>query len=496
VRILHATSELFPYSKTGGLADMVDGLAQSQAGHEHQVGVVTPLYRGVREQWAEEPPLETTLDLPLGSGQVQAQVWALQPRPNLTVYFIDHPPFYDRPGLYHEDGHDYPDNAARFIFFSKCVAHLAQHLAQPPQVVHLHDWQTGLVPLFLRHGRDPAAWASAPRSLFTIHNLAFQGLFPAHEFALTNLPHNYFQMDGVEFHSLLNCLKAGLVFADALTAVSPRYAQEISTPALGCGLDGVLRQRRAVLSGILNGVDYSQWKTEGNPCLRYSYNAQRMLGKAAEKRALQKELGLPRESRIPLFGAVTRLSDQKGLDIELAALEEMLAAPMQFVLLGSGAAHFEAAYADLARRYPDKVAVRLGYDETLSHRIEAGADFFLMPSRFEPCGLNQLYSLRYGTIPIVHATGGLDDSVTDILEDLAKADGIKFHEFSPRALAKAIRKALALYQHPEVLRHYRRNAMTADFSWERACLEYIRLYEKVLAMHGTLPGPFGPGHGP
>jgi starch synthase len=480
MRILHASSELFPFSKTGGLADMVDGLAKALAKRGHEISVVTPLYRGVQERIPKATLVEGKLELPLGGNHLTARVWTQPLLPNLKLYFIDHPHFFDRPGLYAEHGHDYPDNAARFIFFSKCVAHLARHLPQPPELVHAHDWQTALVPLFIRHQRDHAGWPTAPRTVLTLHNVAFQGVFPAHDYGLANLPPWYFHVDGLEYYGQMNCLKGGIVFADYLTTVSPRYAEEITTPECGCGLEGVLRLRRNVLAGVLNGVDYTEWKTKGNPCLRHSYNARQMLGKRLEKRALQRELGLPRRPPVPLFGVVSRLSEQKGMDIQLEALEEMLAAPMQYALLGSGAAHFVKAFQDLAARYPEKVALRFGYDPGLSHRIEAGADFFLMPSRFEPCGLNQMYSLRYGTVPIVRATGGLDDSVIDISEDITKANGIKFHEYSGQALAKAIQKALVLYQHPHLRRHYQANGMKADFSWERTCLEYARVYERAL----------------
>jgi starch synthase len=480
MRILHASSELHPYSKTGGLADMVDGLTKSLAGHGHQVAVVTPLYRDIRQRFEGWGRLEDPIEVPLGWGRPRAQVLTLQPQPNLTIYFIEQPDFYDRSGLYHEDGHDYRDNAARFVFFSKCVAHLARHLPLAPELVHLHDWQTGLVPLFIRHQRDQEGWFKAPRTVFTVHNLAFQGIFPGHEYELANLPPYYFHAEGVEFHSQLNCLKAGLVFADFLTTVSPRYAEEITTPELGCGLEGVLRKRRAVLAGVLNGVDYSEWKTTGNPHLRHGYNPHRMQGKSLQKRLLQQEMGLPPLSALPVFGVVSRLSEQKGMDIEVEALEATLGEPMQFVLLGSGAAVWSGAFERLASQFPAKVAVRLGYDQGLSHRIEAGADFFLMPSRFEPCGLNQMYSLRYGTVPVVRATGGLDDSVIDITEDIGRANGIKFHEYSAAALGKAIHKALTLFQHPPLLRHYRRNGMLADFSWDKTCLQYVKLYRQVL----------------
>ncbi len=296
------------------------------------------------------------------------------------------------------------------------------------------------------------------------------------------MPPDYFNPNGVEFYGFLSCLKAGIVFADIITTVSPRYAREITTPAFGGGLDAILRQRQASLTGILNGVDYEEWNPAHDPHLKFPYSPHQLKGKLADKIELQKELGLPEEPRVPLFATITRLADQKGIDLLLGALEEMLSAELQFVLLGSGAPHYERAFQILARRYPRKVAVKIGFDEGLSHRIEAGADFFIMPSRYEPCGLNQMYSLRYATIPIVRVTGGLDDSVIDISEDPAKANGIKFMEYSVRALAKAIRKALVLYQEAELLNQYRENAMQADFSWDRTSGHYLEVYKRAGAV--------------
>lgn len=336
----------------------------------------------------------------------------------------------------------------------------------------------------MKHGGQFEGWTSAPRTCLTIHNLAYQGIFPRSAYALTNLPEGYFHPDGVEFFGSLNCLKAGIHLADLLTTVSPRYAREITTEASGCGLDGVLRRRQDVLTGILNGVDYDEWNTTANPALAHPYSAEDLAGKAQGKAALQAEMGLPVDVNLPLFGTITRLAEQKGVDIELGALTEMLAGPMQFILLGSGSPEFERACSNLARRFPDRVAVKIGFDQALSHRIEAGLDFYLMPSRFEPCGLNQMYSLRYGTIPIVRVTGGLDDSVTDISENEETCNGIKFLEYSQRALAKAMRKALVLYQTPELFAHFRRNAMRADFSWERTSLRYVAAYERALFIAG------------
>jgi starch synthase len=475
-RILIASSEVHPYSKTGGLADMVAALAKTMARRGHEVGVVTPLYLGLFEKFPGLVRLDYQLRLPMGEDYVQAEVFTLSPQPGLTLYFVHQPEYYLRSGLYSEAGQDYPDNAPRFLFFAKAVAHLARYLPLRPQVVHLHDWQTGMVPLFLHHQKHHEGWADAPPTILTIHNLAYQGVFAREAFAYTNLPRDYFRPWAAEFHGFLNCLKAGIISADQLTTVSPRYAREITTPEFGCGLDPILRHRQAVLRGILNGVDYEEWRTERNPFLPTSYSARNLAGKRLCKAILQQQMGLPGNPDVPLFGSVTRLADQKGVDIQLGALEEMLAANLQFVLLGSGSQDLERAYVRLARRHPDRVAVRIGYDHALSHRIEAGSDFFLMPSRFEPCGLNQMYSLRYATIPIVRVTGGLDDSVVDIAENRTAANGIKFQEYSPRALAKAIRKALALYGTPKLLEQYRRRAIKADFSWDRTASDYEHLY--------------------
>ncbi|MHB1307522.1 MAG: glycogen synthase GlgA [Limisphaerales bacterium] len=490
MRILQASSEIVPFSKTGGLADMVAALTKFLARAGHTVGLVTPLYRGIRQKHPGLKPFDWRLHVPLGGRMITGSVYTLDPVPGLTIYFIDQPEFFNREGIYVDaDRLEYVDNADRYIFFSKAVANLARHLPWRPELVHVHDWHTGLVPLLIRHQQWHDRWMQSPRTVMTIHNLLYQGQTGPAKYGLTNLPWYYFNTEGAEFYGQFNLLKAGINFADAVTTVSPRYAREITTREFGAGLDGVLRARQGVLSGILNGVDYEEWRTVGNAHLPRAYDVDDLAGKTANKLALQREMGLPVGAGTALFGTITRLENEKGVELVLAALEEMLAHELQYVLLGSGQPRYQDAFRALASRYPGKVAVRIGYDTRLAHRIEAACDFYLMPSLSEPCGLNQLYSLRYGAVPIVRATGGLDDAVTDARDDADLADGIKFKEKMPAALVKALRKALVLYGDPEAYRHYQENGMRKDFSWERTVAEYEAYYRRLLE------GDPGPGRG-
>lgn len=480
MHILQASSEVYPFSKTGGLADMVGALGKALAAKGEQVSMVTPLYASVRKRFPElqeEPELK--FKLKLGQDTFYAGLRSIEVNSRLTIYFVDQPYFFDRTGLYQEEGVDYPDNAARFLCFAKTVVELACKLNPPPEIVHCHDWQAGPVPLLLLDREQKTGRAHVP-CILTVHNLAYQGVFPPETFALTNLSWDYFHLDGAEFYGQMNFLKTGLCSADWITTVSPRYAREIMTHEFGCGLQGVLQMRRNVVTGILNGVDYTEWNPEKNPCLKHGYSLETLANKGDEKANLQKTMGLPLRPDVPLFGTISRLVEQKGFNIQLAALEEMAPSDMQFVLLGSGNREFEKGFKDLASRFSEKIAVRIGYDQELAHQMEAGCDFYVMPSRFEPCGLNQMYSLKYGTIPIVRATGGLDDSVRDIRDNPEQANGIKFVEYSSRALVLAMRKALELYRSPEWFYLYRYNAMAADFSWERTSGDYLSLYHHVV----------------
>ena len=485
ISLLHATSELHPFSKTGGLGDMVGALTQALARNGHPVHVVTPLYRGIRDRFPEIQPTDWRFEIRIGPTLVPGRFLRLDPEPNLTVWFVDQPAYFDRPGLYHERLRDYSDNAARFSFFSQAATLLARHLPNPPGIVHAHDWQAALVPVRIQYERATTGWSSAPKTLLTLHNLAFQGSFPLRDWSVTGLPAEWLHLESALHHGHINFLKGGIALADALSTVSPTYAREICTPEFGCGLDGLLRRREYELTGILNGVDYEEWNTTRNPALVASYDADHLGGKHANKAALQKELGLPVDGSTPLFADVTRLADQKGVDLLHDAVLDLLGSGerLQFVILGSGDPRLEAAFERLARTFPDAVAARIGFDPALAHRIEAGSDFFVMPSRFEPCGLNQLYSLRYGTVPVVRATGGLADSIIDTRENPDGATGIKFHELTPQALANAMRKGIGLFQHPDILDTFRRRGMRTDVSWTRQSTEYLDLYDEVY--HGV-----------
>lgn len=479
MHILIATGEAYPYSKTGGLADMAGALAKYLAKGGHQVTLVTPHYACVRDHFPGLQPFDWQLGFPMDQGWEEGEILIDEPERNLRVLFISHKRYFHRPGLYGQGGRDYPDNAERFAFFDKAVVNLARYLPDKPDVVHVHDWQTGLVPLLMLHQEWQEGWLNAPRTLLTIHNLAYQGLFESSEFRWTNLPWDYFQAEGVEFYDKLNFLKAAIQFSDRLTTVSPRYAEEILEEPMGCGLSGLLSRRQADLSGILNGVDYSEWRTKRNPHLRSSYDWKQLAGKAREKRRLQQELGLELSPSTPLFGNVTRLTEMKGCDFVLEALELLADREWGFVLLGSGDARFEQAFTKLAASHPGRIAARIGFDVGLSHRIAAACDFYVMPSRFEPSGLNQLYSLRYGAVPVVRATGGLENSIIDAKEDLERANGIKFQEPSGKALAKAMLKALALYESQAWLKCYRLSGMKADFSWKSTAPKYVEIYESL-----------------
>ena len=475
MKILFASSEVEPFSKTGGLADVSLALPAALASRGHQLLVVTPQYSSVKSTDLKRLG-EIRLRFPFG--EETAVVRGTNLSTGHRVAFLDHPGFYARDGIY-QGAKGYTDNHRRFAFLSIGALAVAQVLRFNPEIIHLNDWQTALAALALDRGYRGTSLGKAS-SLLTIHNVAYQGVFPKIAMSELGLPWDLFKPELVEFYDQVNFLKAGIVFSDALTTVSPKYAQEIQTPELGFGLDSVLRRRSEDLRGILNGVNYREWDPETDALLRHHFRASDLSGKEQCKRELLRTLGLPAPSppaRIPVFAVVSRLVPQKGIDLVLQALPWILERDLYVVVLGSGEATFEQRLLQLRDRWRAKIAVKIGFDTKLSHLLEAGSDFFLMPSRYEPCGLNQMYSLRYGTVPVVRATGGLDDTVADIA--FPNGTGVKFGPYTASALAAAIHRALDLYADPARLDEVRRRGMKADHSWAVSAQRYEQLYQSL-----------------
>jgi starch synthase len=485
LRVLFISAEVTPFARTGGLGDVNGALPPVLAAQGHDVRVVMPLYQTVRERGWPLTETVTDLQVPLVFGARGARVWQTplggQPRGenDIPLYFIEQDEYFARPGLYGTEAGDYPDNASRFIFFCRAALALAERLQWFPHIFHCHDWHTGLVPAYLRFLPGLDSRISTANSVFTIHNLAYHGWFPAWVFGISGLPLFLFQPGGVEFLGGVDFMKTGIVYADRITAVSPTYAEEICTPELGFGLDGVLRQRRDALVGILNGADYQAWNPETDSALKAPYNATDLSGKEACKTELLREYGLPEELSVPLLGMVSRLVDQKGVDLVVSALERLLTMNIRLVILGAGEPRYEQQLTAFAQRYPERLGVRLAFDEPLSHRIQAGSDCFLMPSRYEPCGLTQLYSLRYGTIPIVRATGGLRDTVQPFDPATGVGTGFVFTEPSAEALLEAVRAAVEVFDDKQNWRQLQRNAMAQDFSWDHSASQYVELYRQA-----------------
>lgn len=478
MRVVMATSEVVPFAKTGGLGDVLGALPRALGRLGVHVAVVLPSYSFIPHDRFGIEPTGLRLEVPVSSWRTTAEVFSTQLGDDVRIYLIGSDPYFARPGIYGEGGVDYPDNAARFAFFSRAVLALLPQIGGA-EILHAHDWQSALAPAFLRADTARYPELESVRSVFTIHNLGYQGRFWSEDWHLLNLDRRYFTPDFLEFYGDISFIKGGLAFADALTTVSPTYAREIQTLEYGHGLDGLLRARSAVLSGILNGVDYGEWDPAHDPYLAAGFSAAQLQGKATCKADLQQAMGLPIETGTPLLGIVSRLADQKGFDILAGALPALMQRPLQLVVLGSGEPRYETFLRSQAERFSGRLAVHVGFDEGLAHKIEAGSDLFLMPSRYEPCGLNQMYSLRYGTIPIVRATGGLQDSVTDPDDD-GNATGFKFRGYDVGDLLAATDRALAAYATPRRWRRLMANAMHADFSWERSARAYLELYERLL----------------
>ncbi|MCW5892564.1 MAG: glycogen synthase GlgA [bacterium] len=475
MRVVHLASEAQPWAKTGGLADVLGSLPPALASRGADVTVMLPAYRTALRTAGTVERLGR-VHAPVGSRMEPVDVLRVANAPVPTL-LLAAPRYFDREGLYGDGGRDHPDNAERFVVFCRAALEWLRELATPPDVLHAHDWQAAPALAFLRGTQALYPELAATRTVQTVHNLAYQGRFWAADWHLLNLDPRWFTAEFLEFHGQINFLKAGLVFADAITTVSPRYAREIQTPALGEGLDGVLRARAERVHGILNGIDTVAWDPAGDPALPAHYDATTLDGKAACRAALRGELGLTPDEAPALVAMVTRLAEQKGIDTALGAAWGLVGGgAIQLAVLGSGDPHWEHALHELAARHPGRVAVRIGFDEPLARRLEAGADLFWMPSRFEPCGLTQLYSLRYGAVPIVHETGGLADTVTPWDAETGHGTGFLFRPCTTPALVAATRAALAIRTDTAAWRRLIANGMACDFSWDRSAAAYVDLY--------------------
>jgi starch synthase len=483
MRILFASSEIHPLMKTGGLADVSASLPVALKRLRHDLRLLMPAYP---QALARAGKLESiaTLTLPGFPDDPVTLLSGMLPGTRVPLILADAPRCFQRAGDPYRamDGQDWQDNHLRFGLFARLIEHLAlarTPLGWQPEVVHCHDWQTGLAPVML------SLHEARPVSVFTIHNLAYQGLFPRHAFDALNLPPDLWHYQGLEFHGQMSFIKGGIAYADHVTTVSPTYAREIRTQQLGNGLDGLLNHRAESLTGILNGVDYKEWDPARDRHIAANYGPEDLAGKASCKADLQDHFKLSGRGGVPLLGHVGRMVPQKGVDLLLKAAEPLLAAgEVQLVVVGTGAPALEQAARRLAERHPGRMGVHIGYDEGLAHRVEAGADIFVMPSRFEPCGLNQMYSLRYGTVPVVRRTGGLADTVVDADPsslEAGDATGICFDAALPEALADALARALALYHEPALWRRLVRTSMAQDFSWARSAEAYAALYRDLVA---------------
>ena len=483
MKVLFASSEVFPLIKTGGLGDVAYSLPQALQAQGAKVHLVLPAYRSVLEK-VGNTRIIGWLSVQGSNGYYHSvRILSCDPEGfTCTVWLVDCPALFDRAGnpYNHPHGYDWPDNAERFTVFSRAICELANdrlNLGWKPDAIHLNDWQTGLVPALLE------GYPYKPRTLFTIHNLAYIGYFSRETFDQLGLAWHWWSAEGMEFHQGFSMLKAGIVYADTVTTVSPTYAREICTPEFGYGLDGLLRSRHYKLHGILNGIDDHVWNPSTDPYLAQNYTPETVTkGKLANKKVLLKHFGITDKTAVkqPLFGLVSRLVEQKGIDLVIQAIQVMLRdTDARFCLIGSGQGYYEGRLNELAAQYPERVMVYIGYNEELAHQLEAGVDMFLMPSRFEPCGLNQMYSLNYGTPPIVYFTGGLADTVVNATPTTLQeqqATGFVFYEISWSALLNTMRYACDLYRQPKVWLGIQQAGMRQDFSWAKSAARYLALY--------------------
>jgi len=482
LRILTVAAEAAPFAKTGGLADVTACLSRALSERGHETAIVLPKYLMVDRAGFRTEPIDLPLLFRVDNEECTGWIHrATLPGSHVVVYFVVNDHFFNRNGIYHENGKDYPDNLARFTFFCKAVVQLLKSGEFEADIVHCHDWQTALVPAYLKTTEREDPRLSRVKTVFTFHNLAFQGFFPRDQYPITGLPWSLFTPEGMEFFGDVNLLKGGVIYADALTTVSERYAAEVMTPEFGRGMEAVLYSNRHRLVGILNGVDYEVWNPAIDSNIPARYDPYDLSGKAICKAALQEEFGLPSTPDIPLLASLTRFDDQKGIDLVHAAMEVMLLeGEVQLVMLCEGKPEYERLFSGLITRFPKQVSLFTGHDEDRAHRMIAGSDFFLMPSRYEPCGLIQLYSLKYGTPAIVRQAGGLADAIRDYNDAQRDGYGFVFHQPDPKDFVQAIHRALAVYRDKTAWVALQRRGMARDFSWQRTAERYEALYHHLV----------------
>ncbi|MEO8350715.1 MAG: glycogen synthase GlgA [Chthoniobacteraceae bacterium] len=476
MKILLAGSELTPFARTGGLGDVLEALPHALAQRGHEVSVALPYYRALREDSRiEAKETGVRFSVPVNDAIMTAEILSLRMPDGTQVFLVRNDEFFDRPGIYGENGEAYPDNARRFIFFSKCIIELARRISPPLDIIHLHDWQTALAAVLIKDRRLPF------KSILTIHNLAYQGSFWACDFPETNLHGSYFSAGGVEFYGNLNLLKGGILFSDAITTVSDHYAQEILTPEGGAGLHAVMRENAHKLTGILNGADYSEWNPATDSLLPKKYKPAHLAGKKACRVELLKHFHLAPAPKGPVFAMVSRLAEQKGLDLLLPVIDRMLSGDARLVILGEGNSDYERELMIAARRHPERFAYQKSMDDQRAHLIQAGADVFLAPSHFEPCGLTAMYALKYGTLPLARATGGLFEIVRDYDASANSGTGFFFYDYTPEALWDCIVRVKRIFRDGETWKAIVQRAMATDFSWAKSVTAYEEVYAGVLA---------------
>ena len=479
LKVLIATPEAIPFAKTGGLADVAGALPKALNKLDCDARIIMPLYRHVQEGGFELKPTGFGVNVRLGFRDIWASIFKGSVN-GITAYFIKRDEYYDRKYLYTTPDGDYFDNAERFILFSRAVVEAIKKLDFKPDIIHCHDWQTGLIPTYLKTVYKNDSFFASTKTVFTIHNIAYQGQFPHSHFHLAGLLQDIFHPEGIEFWGNINLLKAGIVFSDIVTTVSEKYSKEIRTAEFGYGLEGVLDSRKEKLFGVLNGVDYDDWSPEKDKFIIAKYDYKDLNGKAECRKDLLKEYNLNLSDDAPVIGIISRLADQKGFDILSQAMEELMSMNIGIVVLGTGEKKYHDLFAELAKKYPKKLGVKITFDNKIAHKIEAGSDMFLMPSKYEPCGLNQIYSLKYGTIPIVRATGGLDDTIQDYDPKTGDGNGFKFKEYSSQVLLAKMKESAKIFSNKKEWKKLVQKAMQQDFSWERSAKRYVELYERLL----------------